>query len=27
MRGVFILLFLIMVAFMGYILPWGQISF
>ena len=27
LRGVFILLFLIMVAFMGYILPWGQISF
>nr|ALR69389.1 cytochrome b [Bemisia tabaci]ARI43913.1 cytochrome b [Bemisia tabaci]ATJ03316.1 cytochrome b [Bemisia tabaci]ATJ03329.1 cytochrome b [Bemisia tabaci]WEX31288.1 cytochrome b [Bemisia tabaci] len=25
--GIFILLFLMMVAFMGYILPWGQMSF
>ncbi len=25
--GIFILLFLMIVAFMGYILPWGQISF
>nr|ALR69287.1 cytochrome b [Bemisia tabaci] len=27
LSGVFILLFLMMVAFMGYILPWGQMSF
>nr|AXI95995.1 cytochrome b [Bemisia tabaci]AXI96008.1 cytochrome b [Bemisia tabaci] len=27
LSGIFILLFLMMVAFMGYILPWGQMSF